>query len=189
MLLIESILLADFFFLMSTMKQQAQGYVRELREGGGGKREEEEGKGWRKGRKRKGRNSCFSSLNPNNGPVKYYWLHFTCREIKVLKVLKLPFNWLTIPLLNPLKVSNKFLIDYPIFGLWVKVKISQSCSTLCDPMDYTVYGILQAKILEWVTFPFSRGSSQPRDHTQVSCIAGGFFTSWATREAQEYWSG
>ena len=71
----------------------------------------------KEGRKRKGRNSCISSLNLNNGPVKYYWLHFTCREIKVLKVLKLPFNWLTIPLLNPLKVSNKFLIDYPIFGL------------------------------------------------------------------------
>ena len=44
-------------------------------------------------------------------------------------------------------------------------------------------------ILEWVAFPFSRGSSQPRDQTQVSCIAGGFFSSWATREAQEYWSG
>ena len=44
-------------------------------------------------------------------------------------------------------------------------------------------------ILEWVAFPFSRGSSQPRDGTQVSHIAGGFFTSWATREAQEYWSG
>ena len=44
-------------------------------------------------------------------------------------------------------------------------------------------GILQARILEWVAFPFSRGSSQPRDRNQVSCIAGGFFTSWATREA------
>ena len=44
-------------------------------------------------------------------------------------------------------------------------------------------------ILEWVAFPFSRGSSQPRDQTQVSCIAGGFFSSWAAREAQEYWSG
>ena len=50
---------------------------------------------------------------------------------------------------------------------------------LCDPMDYTVHGILQARILEWVVFPFSRGSSQPRDRTQVSHIAGGFFTSWA----------
>ena len=46
-----------------------------------------------------------------------------------------------------------------------------------DPIDYTVHGILQARILEWVAFPFSRGSSQPRDCTQVSHIAGGFFTS------------
>ena len=44
-----------------------------------------------------------------------------------------------------------------------------------DPMDYTVHGILQAMVLEWVAFPFSRGSSQPRDRTQVSHIAGGFF--------------
>ena len=47
----------------------------------------------------------------------------------------------------------------------------------------------QARILEWVAFPFSRGSSQPRDRTQVSHMAGRFFTIWATREAQEYWSG
>ena len=44
-------------------------------------------------------------------------------------------------------------------------------------------------ILEWVAFPFCRGSSQPRDWTQVSCIAGGFFTSWTISKAQEYWSG
>ena len=55
--------------------------------------------------------------------------------------------------------------------------------------DYTDHGILQARILEWVAFLFSRGSSQPRDWTQVSHIAGRFFTTWATREAQEYWSG
>ena len=52
-----------------------------------------------------------------------------------------------------------------------------------------VHGIPQARILEWVAIPFSRGSSQPRNQTGVSCIAGGFFTSWATKEAQEYWSG
>ena len=68
----------------------------------------------------------------------------------------------------------------------MKVKVAQSCLTLCDPMGYTVHGILQARILEWVAFPFSRGSSQPRDQTQGSCIVGRFFT---TREAQEYWSG
>ena len=61
--------------------------------------------------------------------------------------------------------------------LTMKVKVAQSCLTLCDPMDYTVQGILQARILEWVAFPFSRGSSQSRDQTQVSHIAGRFFTS------------
>ena len=64
----------------------------------------------------------------------------------------------------------------------MKVKVTQSCLTLCDPKDYTVHGILQARILEWVAFPFSRGSSQPRDWTQVSRITGRFFTSWDTRE-------
>ena len=71
----------------------------------------------------------------------------------------------------------------------LKVKVAQFfCQTLWDPMDYSDHGILQARILEWVVIPFSRGSSQPRDQTQVSRIAGRFFTSWATREAQEYWS-
>ena len=59
----------------------------------------------------------------------------------------------------------------------VKVKVAQSCPTLCDPMNYTVHGILQARILEWVAFPFSRGSSQARDQSQVSRNAGRFFTS------------
>ena len=57
-----------------------------------------------------------------------------------------------------------------------KVKVAQSCLTLCYPTDYTVREILQTRILEWVAFPFSRGSSQPRDQIQVSHIAGGFFT-------------
>ena len=55
-------------------------------------------------------------------------------------------------------------------------------------MDYTVHGILQARILEWVAFPFSRVSSQSRDQTQVSLIAGGFFTSWVTREAYNHYN-
>ena len=53
-------------------------------------------------------------------------------------------------------------------------------------LSYTVHGILQARILEWVACPFSSGSSQPRNRTRVSCIAGGFFTNWATREALFY---
>ena len=60
----------------------------------------------------------------------------------------------------------------------MKVKVAQLCPTLYDPMSH---GILQARILEWVTFPFSRGFSQPRDLTQVSHIVGRFFTSWATK--------
>ena len=62
-------------------------------------------------------------------------------------------------------------------------RLLDSVLTLSKPMNYTVHGILQARTLEWIAFPFSRGSSQPRDQTQVSLIAGGFFTSWATTEA------
>jgi len=63
----------------------------------------------------------------------------------------------------------------------VKVLVTQSCLTLYNPMDCSppgssVHGILQARILEWVAIPFSRGSSQPRDRTQVSHTAGRFFT-------------
>ena len=65
--------------------------------------------------------------------------------------------------------------------------VAQSCLILCNPMDCSlpsssVHGILQARILEWVVYPFSRGSSQTRNQTRVSCVAGRFFTSWATRE-------
>ena len=68
--------------------------------------------------------------------------------------------------------------------LWFFESESRSVvSNFCNPMDYTVHGILQARILEWVAFSFPRGSSQPRDWTQVSVIAGRLFTSWATREA------
>ena len=71
--------------------------------------------------------------------------------------------------------------------VYVCVLVAQSCLTLCDPMDcsppgYSVLGILQARILEWVAIPFSRGSSRLSDWTQASCIAGRFFTIWATRE-------
>ena len=109
------------------------------------------------------------------------------------------------------------------------MKVTQSCLTLCDPTDSTVHGILQARILEWVAFPFPRGifptqelnpgflhcrrilyqlshrespgilewvahpfsggSSWPRNQTGVSCITGGFFTSWATREALHHHRG
>ena len=72
------------------------------------------------------------------------------------------------------------------YHIYVYVCVLLSHVWLFDPMDYTAHGILQVRKLEWVAYPFSRVSSQPRDRTQVSCIAGKFFTSWATREAQEY---
>ena len=77
-----------------------------------------------------------------------------------------------------LSINKKYHRDQQ---LKVKMKVSHSCPTLCDPMDYTVHGILQARIPKWVAFPFSRGSSQPTDSTQVSCFASRFFASWATR--------
>ena len=80
----------------------------------------------------------------------------------------------------------------PLYSADVHAKSLQSCPTLWDPMDHSlpgscVYRILQARIqariLEWVAMPSSRGSFQPRDWTHISCIAGGLFTNWATREA------
>ena len=84
--------------------------------------------------------------------------------------------------------SSEGLDDYRFLGSQKRderyereVKVAQLCPTLCHPTDCSppgssVHGILQAKILEWVAVPFSRGSSQPRDRTQVFHIAGQFFT-------------
>ena len=71
---------------------------------------------------------------------------------------------------------------------WGEGEVAQSCPTLCDPvdcnlLDFSVRGILQARILEWIAISFSRGSSWPRDRTQVSRIGGRRFNLWATREA------
>ena len=72
--------------------------------------------------------------------------------------------------------------------LWREV--AQSCPTLCDPMDcslpgFSDHGIFQTRVLEWVAISFSRGSSRPRNRTQVSHIVGRSFTLWATREARQ----
>ena len=84
------------------------------------------------------------------------------------------------------------------FGVYIftlkesESEVAQSCLTLCDAVDCrppgsSVHGTLQARILEWVAVSFSRGSSWPRDRTQVSHIAGRHFNLWATREAQNWW--
>ena len=89
--------------------------------------------------------------------------------------------WSGVPL-----PSAKCYLEKHILSMCVLV--AQSCLALCNPMDWgppgsSVHGILQARILEWVAISFSRGPSRPRDRTQVSCITGGFFTVWVTREA------
>ena len=70
----------------------------------------------------------------------------------------------------------------------MKELVTQSCPTLCNLMDcsppgFSIHGILRARILEWIAISFSRASSRPRNQTQVSRIAGRFFTVWATRES------
>ena len=72
-------------------------------------------------------------------------------------------------------------------SLLLLLLVAQSCSTLCDPMDWKppgspLHGIFQVRTLEWVAIPFFRGSSRPKDQTQVSCTAGRFFTTWVMRE-------
>ena len=92
-------------------------------------------------------------------------------------------------LANYICVKNHWLREKAKQNSCIKqVKLAQSCPTLCDPKDgrlpgSSVHGILKTRILKWVAIPLSRGSSQPRDQTQVSCIAGGFLTIWATWEA------
>ena len=93
--------------------------------------------------------------------------------------------------MGPLQLNWGFYISlltiHCMWAAWegvvtLKVKVAQLCLTLCHPTDCRVHGILQARTLEWVAFPFSGGSSQPRDQTQVSHNAGLFFTILATRE-------
>ena len=98
--------------------------------------------------------------------------------------------------LHLLRKYKSFIFILSVYSIlhWVSsfhvcvCKVSQSCPTLCDPVDCSfpgssVHGILRARILEWVAISFSRGSFQPRDRTRVSCIAGRHFILWVTREA------
>ena len=86
-----------------------------------------------------------------------------------------------------------YRLDYVYSNVESETEVTQSYPTLCDPMDCSppgssIHWILQARILEWVAISFSRGSSQPRDRTQVSRIAGVGFNLWATREAIQTFS-
>ena len=103
-----------------------------------------------------------------------------------------PINWTNQVYINWIRkytASRNYRIWEEKFCDWkVKVLVAQSCQALWDPIDCSrpdssVHGIFQARLTEWVTIPFSRGSCQPSDWTQTSHIAGRFFTIWATREA------
>ena len=88
-----------------------------------------------------------------------------------------------IPCFVVLAADLEFILYYMCVCL-----VDWSYLTLCNPMGCSlpgssVHGFLQARLLEWVAIPFSTGSAPPRDQTQISCIAGGFFTVWSTREA------
>ena len=96
------------------------------------------------------------------------------------------FSWPNLYLHSDLHPPRE---PFSFNSYWSESESVQLCPTLCDPMDCSppgsfVHGILQARILEWDAIPFSRVSSWPRDQTQVSCMAGRFFTVWASREAQ-----
>ena len=106
----------------------------------------------------------------------------------VLKFYKmLPLGQGTTRLVQNWERSTSRL--YAVTLLESKSEVAQSCPTLCEPMDCSppcssVHGVFQVRVLEWVAISFSRGSSRPRDGTQVSHIADGFFIIWATKEDQ-----
>ena len=111
----------------------------------------------------------------------------------VVKLLTFPFD----SFLQFLSFSWNYPPDFVCCPLFVHTfninysdysEVTQSCPTLCDPMDCSlpgssVHGIFQARVLEWVAISFSRGSSQPRDQTGVSGTTGRCFTVWAIKEA------
>ena len=110
------------------------------------------------------------------------WMELSAIEFFIMKILNTIYPILCLVFREiKKKISNTH-------SMLVKVLVAQLCLTLCSPMNYSppgssVPGILQARILEWVAILFSRGSSLSSDQTQVSCIDGSFFTTWATREA------
>ena len=95
------------------------------------------------------------------------------------------YSHVILSVLNEYIIIQYGFVDYIyLYIVCLCVVVTQSCLILCDPMDCSPPGsFVQPRILQWVAIPFSRGSSQTRDGTQVSCIAGRFLTIWATREA------
>ena len=112
-------------------------------------------------------------------PLQYSWASLVAQMVKNLSAMQETLHW-TFTSLH-------------LTGVYCTVLclVAQLCSTLCNPMDCSlqgssVHGLFQARVLEWVAISFSRGSSQARDRTQITHIAGRHFTIWATREAPQY---
>ena len=120
--------------------------------------------------------------HPSQHPGLFQWVNSSHEVAKVLEfqLQHQSFQW--TPRTDLLEWTG--WISLQSKGL---SRVAQSCPTLCNLMDcsllgFSVHGILQARILKWADIPFSRGFFQPRDWTCVSCIAGRFFTIWATKE-------
>ena len=117
----------------------------------------------------------FWPLNHLGSPCVAVCLHEIATRMNSLQIT----TWVTH------RHDKKLDSILPSGILW-KWKSLSPVRLFVTPLDYTVHGILQARILEWVAFPFSRGSSQPKDRTQVFCIVGRLFIRWATKEVFEY---
>ena len=109
---------------------------------------------------------CWQVFNHQDHPES--WKHMEASYLRIDDHQLSTFNWCCV-----------------CVCVCVCVLVTQLCPTLIDPMDHrppdsSVHGILQARIQEWVAIPFCRGSSPPRDRTWIVCIAGRFFTNWAT---------
>ena len=145
--------------------------------------------------------TCCSGLAGCADGTVFYWTRQTCVQKVSVQWYQ---HWLMFlfPYFHSLPLQKPWLY-FLLKSTWIKAvtfnlnqfnfswSVTQLCLTLCDTMDSSpsassVHGIFQARILEWVTISFSRGSSQPRDQMHVSCIAGIFFTCWATGEAPRW---
>ena len=118
------------------------------------------------------------TTSPNVFPIH----HFLCSFLFL--ALCIEYTWCCYSFLFHLYIVINF------YKSQCESEVAQSCPTLCDPVDcslpgFSIHGILQARVLEWVAISFSRGSSWPRDWTRVSRIAGRRFNLWAPREAHK----
>ena len=135
---------------------------------------------------------CVLETTPSVGMVGGRYIPWTGEGVKHLwlpgsspgQLADMPAQWLP-PTAWHILYFTELISDSEFTGIGLVAKL---CPTLVTPWDCntpgsSVHGIIQARILEWVAIPFSRGSSWPRDRTHVSCITGQYFTEWTTREA------